>query len=66
MKNKFTYFGINTKQRRTLSNEWIKSIGIIKEKELVEIVNAFWVKEFVAKHPLSAFSERESLKRIVG
>lgn len=42
MKNQFRYFGIYTQQRRKLSNDFIKAVGIMTEKELYKTVKDLW------------------------
>ncbi|MCX6208779.1 MAG: DNA alkylation repair protein [Bacteroidetes bacterium] len=42
MKNQFKFFGIYTNERRTLSNTYIKQVGLLTNKELVKIVKELY------------------------
>jgi 3-methyladenine DNA glycosylase AlkD len=42
MKNQFKFFGIYTNERRTLSNTYIKEVGLLSSKELVKTVKELY------------------------
>jgi 3-methyladenine DNA glycosylase AlkD len=42
MKNQFKFYGIYTTERRKVSTDYIKEVGILTPKELNKIVNALW------------------------
>jgi 3-methyladenine DNA glycosylase AlkD len=42
MKNQFKFYGIYTNERRKISSDYIKEIGILNPKELDKIVKALW------------------------
>lgn len=42
MKNQFNFFGIYTTERRKLSNNFIKQIGLLSYKDLIIIVKDMW------------------------
>lgn len=46
MKNQFKFFGIYTKQRRALSNAFIKQIGLLSNKELNAIVKELYKQPY--------------------
>ena len=42
MKNQFKYFGIYTNERRKISNDYIKKVGLLNKKELYKTVNELY------------------------
>ena len=46
MKNQFKYFGIYTAERRKISNDYIKKIGLLTNKELQKIVKELWYQPY--------------------
>ena len=42
MKNRFSFFGIKTPERRKLTREWWKKFSIASESELLNLANELW------------------------
>ena len=42
MKNQFKFFGIYTTERRKISNDYIKEVGVLSANELDKTVKALW------------------------
>lgn len=46
IKNQFKYFGIYTTQRRKISTDYIKQVGLLSNKELNKIVKELWKQPY--------------------
>lgn len=69
MKNQFKYFGIYTTERRKISNDYIKKIGILSDKELHKTVRELWKMpnrefQYVAME-LIAFHKKQWTENII-
>lgn len=42
MKDQFEFFGIKTPERRAITKEYMKKMGLLPAKELIEIVKELW------------------------
>jgi len=42
MKNQFSFFGIKSPERRTITQEWLKTITVKSLSDIRNIMNALW------------------------